>query len=97
MLPLVLILAGAFRARRSDVRALSLGLGCLTHPLFDPVNEYPQTLFWPLLGTDFPAADTHRKAMQITLETTLVACYALLFTRDSFRSLFRRALREGSP
>jgi len=97
LLPTLLILLGAVRVRRGDPSLFSLGLGCLTHPLFDPINQYPQTLFWPLLGTEFPAAETNRKAMQVTLETSLVVTCALLLSRGWFRDLFRRVLANGAP
>jgi hypothetical protein len=48
-----LILAGLFMAHRSgDARLFLLGLGALTHIIFDPVSADPHKLFWPLFGTD---------------------------------------------
>ena len=37
----------------SDSRALLLGLGALTHLIFDPVATDARTLFWPLFGSTF--------------------------------------------
>lgn len=40
--------------RGSDSRVLLLGLGALTHLIFDPVATDERTLFWPLFGSTFP-------------------------------------------
>ncbi len=56
-LPLLLIIAGLLIGRRAgDARLILLGLGALTHLLFDPVGSDVQKLFWPLFGTDISSA-----------------------------------------
>jgi len=42
-----------FALRRSDSRVLLVGLGALTHLIFDPVATDARTLFWPLFGSTF--------------------------------------------
>jgi hypothetical protein len=56
-LPASLIALGFLVGHRSaDARLLLLGLGALTHLLFDPVGADPNKLFWPLFGTDISYA-----------------------------------------
>lgn len=54
LFPLALALPGLFLARRGDPRLLTVAVASLTHVLVDPVAREPRTLFWPLLGLDFP-------------------------------------------
>jgi hypothetical protein len=62
---------------------LVLGLGCLTHPLVDPTNTYPQTLFWPLFGTGFPHShQDYRSYFQIPLNFLLFAVYSVAVWRS---------------
>jgi hypothetical protein len=42
-----------FALRRSDSRVLLVGIGALTHLIFDPVATDARTLFWPLFGSTF--------------------------------------------
>jgi len=49
-----LIIAGLLIGRRTcDGRLLLLGIGALTHIIFDPVSADPHKLFWPLLARAF--------------------------------------------
>ncbi len=78
-----IILIGILLARRGDLRMFVLGLGCLTHPLVDPTNTYPQTLFWPLFGTDFPHShQDYRSYFQIPLDILLIATYSTAVWRS---------------
>ena len=36
--------------RRGDARLVLVGIGALTHLIFDPVGSDVQKLFWPLFG-----------------------------------------------
>jgi hypothetical protein len=42
--------------RRRDPRLLGIAAAAFTHLLVDPVIRSPRTLFWPLLGLQFPEA-----------------------------------------
>jgi membrane-bound metal-dependent hydrolase YbcI (DUF457 family) len=93
----VLILVGIFLARRGAFRLLVLGLGSLTHPLVDPTNTYPEALFWPLLGTDFPkSTQAWRQYAQIPLDIALVTTFALLiWCSEDWRGRFKRFSLTG--
>lgn len=93
-----IILIGLLFARRGDSRILVLGLGCLTHPLVDPTNTYPETLFWPLFGTDFPhSRQDYRSYFQIPLDIVLITTYALLIWRsERWRDAALRFIRTGA-
>ncbi len=81
LLPAFLIACGALLAAgRGDTRLLGLGLGALSHPLVDPVVLYPQTLFWPALGTQFPDAENHIP-VQWMIDVVLVTAYGALYWR----------------
>ncbi len=96
LLPLVLIIAGLITARSGDLRLLALGFGCLTHPLVDPVILYPRTLFWPLLGTDFPEPEIHLALYQRIAEATLIMTGVILYLANSgFREAARRLVLTG--
>jgi membrane-bound metal-dependent hydrolase YbcI (DUF457 family) len=83
LLPVCIILIGLLFARRGDLRLLVLGLGCLTHPLVDPTNTYPRTLFWPLFGTEFPVSrQDYRGYFQIPLDIVLIATFAIAVSRS---------------
>lgn len=97
LLPAVLVALGiALAWRRGDTRLLGLGLGCLTHPLVDPVILYPGTLFWPALGTQFPDAES-RIPVQWVIDLALIATYgALLWKRPWLRELATDFMATGS-
>jgi len=48
------LLWGLVIARKGDSRLVIAALAALTHILIDPVIRVPRTLFWPLLGREFP-------------------------------------------
>jgi membrane-bound metal-dependent hydrolase YbcI (DUF457 family) len=98
LLPLFLILAGLVLARRGDLRLLVVGIGCLSHPLVDPVNTYPRTLFWPLLGTEFPdATQPWRNYFQTPLEIALIATGVIaLWRTQTWRQRGSAFLRRGT-
>lgn len=51
----VVLLPGVWLVvRHRDPRVAVIGLAMLSHLAVDPVNHSPQTLLWPMLGTDFP-------------------------------------------
>ncbi len=55
LLNLAVLLPGLHLASRcNDPRLLSVGLASVSHLLVDPVIRAPKTLFWPLLGLEFP-------------------------------------------
>ncbi len=55
---LALGLLGLYRYRRGKgTGVLVLAFGSLMHLLLDSMWNTPQTLFWPLLGWDFPRVD----------------------------------------
>ncbi len=93
----LIIIAGLIIARRGDARLLVLGIGSLTHPLVDPTNTYPEILFWPAYGTDFPESrQAWRKYAQIPLDIALASTYALLIWRsEEWRERFMRFARTG--
>ena len=56
-LPAILIGVGLLMGGRAgDARLFLLGLGALTHLIFDPVGADPDKLFWPLFGTSISYA-----------------------------------------
>lgn len=91
------LLAGTLIARRGDLRMLVLGLGALTHPLVDPTNTYPQTLVWPLFGTDFPHShQDYRSYFQLPLEILLIATYAVpVWRSECWRARAQAFVRTG--
>ena len=97
LLSAILIALGmVFAWRRGDTRLLGLGLGCLTHPLVDPVILYPGTLFWPALGTTFPDAESHIP-VQWVIDLVLIAINgALLRKRPGFRERARCFARTAA-
>ncbi|HUF52674.1 MAG TPA: metal-dependent hydrolase [Dehalococcoidia bacterium] len=98
LLPSLLILTGLLLARHGDLRLLVLGIACLSHTLVDPVTTYPETLFWPLFGTDFPeATQSYREYYQPMIEAVLVATYVVaLASSERWREREMRFLRYGS-
>lgn len=85
LLPLCIIIVGLLLARKSRLWMLVMGIGCLTHPLVDPVNTYPETLFWPLLGTDFPYANQEwRRYAQFPIDAALVTIFAVAVWRSEW-------------
>ena len=76
---------------------LLVGLGSLTHPLVDPVVIYPRTLFWPLLGTEFPVAKAIPGYIHIWLDVAIIVYVAVRWRRSAeFRERARRFVRTGS-
>lgn len=56
-LPMILIGVGLLMGRHAgDARLFLLGLGALTHLIFDPVGSDVQKLFWPLFGSSITHA-----------------------------------------
>jgi len=79
--PAILIIAGLLIGRRAgDARLLLLGIGALTHLIFDPVSADPNKLFWPLFGTDISYARGYLFApiSGVLIETLIVAALLLL-------------------
>jgi inner membrane protein len=52
---LVLLLGFFIYRKYEKLWLLPIGLGVVTHLIFDEMWRSPQTLFWPLLGFNFPA------------------------------------------
>jgi membrane-bound metal-dependent hydrolase YbcI (DUF457 family) len=93
-----IILAGLLLARIAHTPWLLLvGLGSLTHPLVDPVLIYPETLFWPLLGTEFPVARAIPGYIHIWLDVAIIVYVAVRWRRSpEFRDRARRFVRTGA-
>ena len=64
--------------RRRDPRLAGVAAAALTHLLVDPVVRSPGTLFWPLLGFEFPAARGLNRPL--TALTQLLAALAIAAT-----------------
>jgi len=95
LLPAGLLGAGLLRG---DKRLLALGLGCLTHPLVDPVVERPKNLFWPLLGTSFPKGMKERGLgpYSVAGEALLIAGALIAHSRsEKLRGWLHGLLRQG--
>lgn len=90
--PLLLLAPGLLlAARASDTRLLLLGLGALTHLIFDPVGGDPHKLFWPLFGTSIPYAGAYLFDSPISglrIEALLMA--ALLILPHAYEPFRRR-------
>ena len=96
ILSVAIIAVGFVLARRGDTRLLALGLGCLTHPLVDPVVIYPRTLFWPLFGAEFPVA-TGIPGWYLRLADVVLVGFAIaIWQRDWFSRIRRGLLRHGT-
>jgi membrane-bound metal-dependent hydrolase YbcI (DUF457 family) len=93
-----IILAGLLLLGSTQRTCLMLvGLGSLTHPLVDPVLIYPRTLFWPLLGTEFPVARAIPGYIRIWLDVAIVVYVAVRWRRSpEFRERARRFVRSGA-
>jgi len=79
LLNLPLLFAGVSVLRRSgDSRLLVVSAAAMTHLLVDPVIRSPATLFWPLLGLEFPAA--RGLSPRLTALTQVVAAIAVMVT-----------------
>jgi len=93
--PLLLLAAGlVLAARATDTRLLLLGVGALTHIVFDPVAGDPHKLFWPLFGTSIPHANAYLFDSPISglrIEVLLIA--ALLILPHAYEP-FRRRLSD---
>jgi hypothetical protein len=74
---------------------LVLGVGSLTHPLVDPVNVHPETLFWPLFGNQFPSSYTPLGPFQEALEQMVVVGLLILATSPLYRRRFRQFVTSG--
>ena len=93
---LMLLLPGIYLvARRNDPRLLSIAVAVISHFVVDPVNHSPGTLFWPLLGTDFPEVTF----LGDTLTRLSEAAGGLIMAFAAYslyrRGQLRRFLREG--
>ena len=67
---LIVLIPGLLLAiRLRDPRVLALGLAMLCHLAVDPVNHSPESLLWPLLGTEFPEISLLGTRMTILTET----------------------------
>jgi hypothetical protein len=97
-LPVVLVLSGAFIGRRrAGMRMLLLGVGALTHLMVDPVNAHPRTLFWPLLGTEFPDVGGYLFVLPICTELVLWMILAVTMRRSEVvRQRVRQFVRSGT-
>lgn len=96
LLPLSLLLLGLFFARRGDARPFLVGAGALTHLLVDPVVLYPQTLFWPLLGLEFPDAKGILGKYQLWGDVAITLIVTALSLSEAHRVRWRRLLSTGA-
>jgi hypothetical protein len=96
LLPLALFLLGLFSARRGDARPLLVGAGALTHLLVDPVVLYPKTLFWPLLGLEFPDAKGIAGGYQFLGDAAIILIVSALSLSEAHRVRWRRFLSTGA-
>ncbi len=96
LLPLSLLLLGPFFARREDARPFLVGAGALAHLLVDPVVLYPQTLFWPLLGLEFPDAKGIPGKYQIWGDVAITLIVSALSLSEAHRVRWRRFLSTGA-
>lgn len=53
----MLLLLGFYLQRRGNIGMLVVALGSLAHLVLDSMWNAPSTLFWPILGWDFPRHD----------------------------------------
>jgi hypothetical protein len=97
LLPALLLVPGVYLARRGDWRLLSLGVATLTHVLVDPVLTYPKTLFWPLLGLEFPRTKGFASGYQPWIEAVVAAALLALMLSRRYRPRWRRLLVTGVP
>ena len=96
LLPALLLVPGVHRARRGDWRLLSIGIAALTHVLVDPVLTYPRTLFWPLLGLEFPKTKGFASGYQAWIEVVVAAALLTLMLSGRYRPRWRRLLVTGA-
>ena len=96
LLPLSLLLLGLFSARRGDARPFLVGAGALAHLLVDPVVLYPRTLFWPLLGLEFPDAQGILGKFQLWGDVTITLIVSALSLSETHRVRWRRFLFTGA-
>lgn len=75
---LPMLLSGLHLARRGDPRLLAVGIAPFTHLLVDPVIRAPRTLFWPLLGLEFPYV--RGLGRSLTLATQAAAALVIVRT-----------------
>lgn len=93
---LVILLPGIYLlARAGDPRMLAMAVASLSHIALDPVNHAPQTLFWPLLGLDFPHVSL--LDLRATIITEAAAGLILLVAAVALQRQGRleRFVREG--
>ena len=78
---------------RSDPRILATGVAMLSHLAVDPTNHSPETLLWPLLGTDFPQVTLLGTKMTILTESIsalmLFAAGYYLYSTDKLQQFIR--------
>ena len=96
LLPLSLLLLGLFFARRGDARPFLVGAGALTHLLVDPVVLYRQTLFWPLLGLEFPDAQGIPGKYLLWGDVAITLIVSALSLSKAHRVRWRRFLSTGA-
>ena len=79
LLNIPLLFAGIYFWRRyRDGRLLAVSAAAMTHLLVDPVIRSPDTLFWPLLGFEFPAA--RGLSRRVTAVTQIAAAAVVVIT-----------------
>jgi len=96
LLPALLLVPGVHRARRGDWRLLSMAVAALTHVLVDPVLTYPKTLFWPLLGLEFPETKGFASGYQGWIELAVAGSLLALVRSGRHRPRWRRLLVTGA-
>jgi hypothetical protein len=79
LLNIPVLFAGIYFWRRyRDGRLLGVSAAAMTHLLVDPVIRSPDTLFWPLLGFQFPAA--RGLSPRVTAVTQIAAAALVVMT-----------------
>src|SRR3990172_5346665 len=96
LLAALLLVPGGHRARRGDWRLLSIAVAALTHVLVDPVLTYPKTLFWPLLGLEFPETKGFASGYQGWIELAVAGSLLALVLSGKHRPRWRRLLVTGA-
>jgi hypothetical protein len=96
LFPLLLLIPGLRLARGGDRRLLLVGFAALTHVLVDPVVLYPQALFWPLLGLEFPESRSIPGGYQIWGDVAIAVSVGMLTLSETFRTRLLRFMRTGA-
>ena len=90
LVPGIVLLTG-----RRQARLLCVGLGDLSHLAVDPVTHAPQTLLWPLLGSDFPQVTLLGPNATVATEITAGLIILSVLWTTVRRGRARDLLREG--